>query len=117
MCGWIGGQSLHTADCSFKIHAPKALVAVQGLGRAPISTSEQILVTLMARVQGDEQRRGPFFSEPVAGTLCIRAPQGKTLVPLKPDGTAAAPLPIEYRDGKYIIALGMNMPSHWFLLR
>jgi hypothetical protein len=113
--GWIGGQSIALADVTFQLQTPKAAVAVTALDNRPIQQSQMILVSAIARVTS----LGPqavYLSEPIVGTLSVRAQPGMKLLALGPDGRASQPLAASYADGRYMVPWTAQTTNHWFLL-
>lgn len=115
--GFIGGDTVQLKDVEVKLRTPKAVVAVQSLDGSPLASSKKLLITVMARVILSANGKPPFLSEPIEGTIAVRAPAGLTLVPLKPDGSEGAPIAAPYADGRYTLTLGKPLVSHWFLLK
>ena len=115
--GWIGGEKLALADVTLSIRTPKAAVALSALDGKAIRQSRRILITAVARVVASKGNRMPLLSEPVAGTLTVRAPAGLALVGLKADGRETPPMPAPYANGAYEITLGKETGTHWLLLR
>lgn len=113
--GWIGGEKIKLRDVTFNIDTKKAVVAVQSLGGKPISKSNDIFITAMARSQPDDSN-ATFFSEPVAGTVEIKAPEGLRLYPINPIGVKATSVAAKYQDGKYLVDLSANQNTHWYKL-
>ena len=113
--GFIGGQALHLGDVEVDVATPMAAVAVSSL-EGPIPSSKRILITALARAVAPNGRL-PLRTEPVTGTITVRAPAGLRVVPLSGDGSQGAPLPAAYRDGQYVIALRGNEGTHWFMLQ
>lgn len=113
--GWIGGEKIELGDVSFNISTKKAVIAVQSLGDKPISKSSDIFITAMARSQPDDTN-ATFLTEPVAGSIEVKAPKGLRLYLITSLGTKAAPAVAKYQDGKYIIDLTKNQNIHWYKL-
>jgi Cellulase (glycosyl hydrolase family 5) len=113
--GWVGGEKIGLGDVSFNISTKKAVIAVQSLGGKPISKSSDIFITVMARSQPDDSN-ATFLTEPVAGSIEVKAPKGLRLYPITSLGTKAAPVVAKYQDGKYIIDLSKNRNTHWYKL-
>jgi hypothetical protein len=113
--GWLKGQKVVLADVTFSIETPKAAVALTSLDGKPLSESERILVSAVARtfVKGRNTRN--LISEPVAGTLTLKSSvKGLTLFPLK--GADIPPQPLKAGADGYTITLPTNAKTHWFLL-
>ena len=105
--GWIGGRSIELADVTFDIATPNASVAVQSLDERAISDAKSLLISLGARAVPTAGTRVPFSSEPVTGTLQIRAQAGlklfrralpgdfdRVLAPQEADGASGRPSPV-----------------------
>ncbi len=117
--GWIGGKSINLDDVSFNIDTNKAVVAVQSLENKPISESNEIFISIVAR---SEPSNGinmiPFLSEPVTGQISIVAPEGLKLYPVNNKALLEKEIGINRNaDGKYIINLTSEMKTHWFKLQ
>jgi hypothetical protein len=115
--GWIGGETVQLKDVEFKLKTPKAVVAVQALDGNPLASSKKLFITAVARVMPSAGNKTPFLSEPIEGTITVRAPAGLTLVPLKPDGTEGAAIATTYADGKYTITLSKPIVTHWYVMK
>lgn len=113
--GWIGGETFSLGDLTVSVSNPMALVVATSLDGAPIRESRKILITALAQVVQTRDRRG-YDSEPVEGTLKLRAPEGAKVYPLAPDGAYGDPLPATFADGLYDIRLSVSAGSHWFLV-
>ena len=115
--GWIGGQAIRLKDVALAVATPKAAVAVTSLDGAPVASSKRMLITVMARVVENPDRKTPYLSEPVAGTLTITSQaKGLKLVPLAADGKELAAIDVPLRDGAYVVTLPPERGTHWFLL-
>lgn len=112
--GWIGGQKINLKDVSFSIGTKKAVVAVQSLTEQPVSKSTDIFITAMARSQPNGSNG--FVSEPVVGTIVVKAPAGLQLYPINSLGVKSTAVAIKYQAGKYIIDLKTLQNTHWFKL-
>lgn len=114
--GWIGGKIHRLSDVVVDVSTPNAMLAVTSLDGEPISRSNKLLITALARVVPRDDRQG-FLSEPVTGTIKIRAPKGMVFYPLSSDGTLMKPIETQVVDGVYEIALSEKSGSHWFLFQ
>lgn len=112
--GFVGGQTLRLGDVTVAVDTPMAAVAVSSLDGA-IASSQRILLTTIARAEAPNGRL-PFRTEPVTGTITIRAPAGLRVLPLSGDGTPGQPLAARYADGAYAVTLTGREGTHWFLL-
>jgi len=113
--GWLGGETVTLAQVRLELSTPKAVVAVTSLDDAPIADSTKILVTAVARATVRD-RKMPFLSEPVIGTVQITAPPGLAVYPLEPDGQRRAPLTDTHASGIYTIKLDKTTATHWLIL-
>lgn len=113
--GWIGGNTIELDDVKISVDTSNALVVVQSLGEKPIASAKEILITISAQVVASQGGGVPFWSEPVVGTISIRAEPGKKLYALKPDGRKSGPFKTIYSDGRYTIVIPDSMPSHWLI--
>ena len=113
--GWLGGETVALDHVRIELSTPKAVVAVTSLDDTPIADSAKILVTVVGRATTRE-RRPPFLSEPVIGTVQITAPPGLDVFPLESDGQRRAPLTDAHASGVYTIELDQTTATHWFIL-
>lgn len=114
--GWIGNEPIALPDVTFDVKTRNATVAVQSLDGAPIKQSSSLLISLGARSVPSTGNILPFRSEPVLGQLTIRAPKGlrlfkRTLYQQEKE------IPVDYRDGKYVIDLGGPLSTSWIILK
>lgn len=114
--GWIGGRSIELADVNFDISTPNASVAVQSLDGRAIPSAKTLLISLGARSVPAEGNQLPFRSEPVTGTLRIRAPQGLKLYRRTLPGEERE-VRTDYRDGRYVVTLDQNLSTYWLVLK
>lgn len=114
--GWIGGRSLELADVAFDITTPNASVAVQSLDGSAISSAKSLLITLGARSVPADGNRLPFRSEPVTGTLRIRAQQGLKLYRRTLPGEERE-VHTDYRDGRHVVTLDRGLSTYWLVLK
>ncbi|MDX9753732.1 MAG: hypothetical protein RBU29_07205 [bacterium] len=114
--GWIGGKTIELTDVAFSIQTPKATIAITSLDNTPIAQSNQILITIMARVMADENNRFPLFSEPVQGRIQITAQADMALFPLQGGQHRLAEIPIPYHNTQYTLDLPLPEGTHWFVL-
>jgi hypothetical protein len=123
--GWIGKRPIALHDVTFDIQTPKAAVAVTSLDAKPIASSKKMLVTVVAQVVASPGDKLPFLSQPVEGTIALRAREPLRLVPLAPhDYPSASPpalgkrtaiLPARQGD-QQVFTLARGPATHWFLL-
>lgn len=114
--GQIGGKTLQLKNTVFNINTPGATVAVQSLDNQPISRSEKILISKIARCS-PQQNNAPssFLCEPVVGKLNIRAGKGLQLYLLSKAGKQTIPAQQD-KSGFYQIPLSHTLNSPWLLL-
>jgi hypothetical protein len=115
--GWLGeAGAIRLADCVIEIRTPKAAVILSSLDGKPLSESQRILVSAVARtVAGQEGRQRFSLSEPVAGTVTLRnARSPMQLIPLAGDGREKAVSGTAKAGGK--LALPIDQGTHWFLI-
>ncbi len=112
------GRTCRTAECSFSIATPFAVVAVQSLTQAPLHESEHLLVTAVARVQNTgmafnlarnsivSKGGPPVIAEPVVGLIQVRTAHNTLVMhPLRADGTRGRAVPLAVREGLASIEL------------
>lgn len=114
--GWIGGRSLELADVTFDISTPNASVAVQSLDGSAIPDASRLLISLGARSVPAAGNQMPFRSEPVIGTLQIRAPRGLKLYRRALPGEERE-VHTDYRDGRYVVTLDRSLSTYWLVLK
>lgn len=114
--GWIGGRSLELADVIFDISTPNATVAVQSLDGQAIPSAKTLLISLGARSVPADGNQLPFRSEPVVGTLRIRAQQGLKLYRRTLPGEERE-VHTDYRDGRYVVTLDRGLSTYWLVLK
>jgi len=112
--GFVGGETIRLKDVTVAVDTPMATVAVSSLD-GDIAASKRILLTTMARAVAPNGRL-PFRTEPVTGTITVRAPAGLRMVPLAGDGTPGQPLAAGYAGGQYTIKLSGREGTHWFMI-
>ena len=112
----MDGKRVELTDVIVDVMTPKALVAIQSLEDEPVAESEHILLTVMAQVAPSADNKTPFRSQPVRGTVSVRAPPGLRLRPLGAWGKRGDPLTMVYKRGRYQVELVPKMPIHWYEL-
>ncbi|MHC8332718.1 glycoside hydrolase 5 family protein [Pseudomonas sp. LB3P25] len=114
--GWIGGESISLGNIQVQVKTAYASVVVQSLDGAPVSRSQDLLISLGTRAIPKEEEKTPFYVEPLEGTLTIQAPKGLTLFT---HGTLAQmkKLPATYLDGRYTIKFDGLQASNWLFLK
>jgi Cellulase (glycosyl hydrolase family 5) len=113
--GNIGNQQIVLHDVRFCVKTDNASVAVQSLDGAPITSSSSLMISLGAQSLPTGNAL-PFRSEPVVGELIIRAHQGMKL--FKATGKQKTKeIPVNYKDGKYVIKLAESLGTSWLFLK
>ncbi len=129
--GSLAGRDIKLTDAEIVLTGDNATVAVQSLDRAPIGESRRILITLNVGALPGPGNTLPFHSEPIAGSLMLRAPAGLKLYAARAPGEATfardaseadgidreREIPLSYGNGVYSIDLGRSSGAHWLLLR
>ncbi len=76
------------------------------------------MISLGARSIPKSASQLPFHSEPVAGSLTIRARQGLKLTALSgPAQNGGHEIPTTYQNGRYHIMLEPKLGTYWLQLR
>jgi len=114
--GWIGGRSITLTDVAFDISTPNASVAVQSLDGRAIPDARSLLISLGARSIPAANNQVPFRSEPVTGTLRIRAQAGLKLFRRALPGEERE-VHADYRDGRYVVTLDHGLSTYWLVLK
>ena len=128
--GWIGGRKIALTDVAFAVETRNAAVAVQSLTSRPIAESRDIMISLGARSMPRSPRKLPFRSEPLAGSLTIRAPGGLRLYSGRDSAAQGSPfryspdmnakareLRVAREGGRYVIDLAAAAGTNWLFLR
>jgi hypothetical protein len=116
--GWLGGKTVSLAAIEIRLQTPNATVAVQSLDGAAIAQSQNLMITLAARSVPQENNQAPFHTEPITGSLTVRAPAGLKLYRRAPHaGGIEVVLPAPYRDGAYLIELKPDLGTAWLYLK
>jgi hypothetical protein len=117
--GWIGGKTLETHDATFRFTTNKAVVILSSVDNQPLATSRFILISAMARVvAAGPQRRLPFLSEPVTGTIALKTKtDGLQLLALGRDGGVVSRSTPSRNGDTLTIALPAGRGTHWFVLK
>lgn len=114
--GWIGGESISLGNIKVQVKTTNASVVVQSLDDAPLSRSQDLLISLGTRAVPQDDDKIPFYVEPLEGTLTIQAPQGLTLFTQGILGQMKK-LPATYLDGRYTIKFDGLQASNWLFLK
>jgi len=116
--GWIGGKTLKTRDATFQFRTKKAVVALTSIDNQPLSGSGFILITAMARAVASPGGRTPMLSEPVVGTISLRAStHGLRLLALGGDGHVTGRSSPARSEGTLTILIPAGGGTHWFVLK
>ena len=113
--GWIGGEKFALSDVEINAITRNASIVVQSLDDLPIHQSKKIFISLAARSVPKIAEKLPFYSEPVEGTLKIKAAEGLKLTKQNNDKQAQA-VKSSYKDGHYLITLDKNLETYWLTL-
>lgn len=105
-----------------------AVLTVTAMDQKKLADSSKILITACGRCEntgmkfsadrttvGTNWGTAPVRIEPVGGWVALPPGTWKAAV-LKPDGTAAAEVPVDVRDGKPVFRFYDEHPSLWYLL-
>jgi hypothetical protein len=113
--GWIGGEKFTLGDVEISASTRNASIAVQSIDDAPINKSKNIMISLAARSLPETEDHLPFLSEPVEGSLLIKAPKGLKL--FKQSGKQQKKeIPVLYNNGQYTINLDKSLGTYWLFL-
>ncbi|HPM80608.1 MAG TPA: carbohydrate binding domain-containing protein [Candidatus Anammoximicrobium sp.] len=132
--GWIGGQTVRTADAEFRLKTPFCAVSLVALDDQPLVRSKQILLVAAARCANtgmkwnvertsisDQWGTPPLLIEAVAGQIALqRGPQSVPLqlVPLdgcgRPRPTRAAAAPSDRAPAVYELVAAAG--TAWYVL-
>ncbi len=111
IAGAMGGDEIHLEFLSLRIDQPIAVVVVQSLDDAPIDHSENILISLTARMQPLNNQDSIYLIEPMSGEIRLRSSAGLKLKDLK--GNL---LPFTEDNGLYMIDLAKVSGRSWLKL-
>jgi hypothetical protein len=123
--GWIGGKALKLGAATFRFSTPKAVVALTSLDERPLSSSQFVLITAIARAIPADTVGGPknlphlpFLSEPVVGEVVLKSDLDQPeLLALASDSRVRHRLvPKRGADG-LSIRLPTERGTHWYVLR
>ncbi len=110
--GWIGGEKIVLDDTEVASTTHNATIAVQSLDGSAINKAKHLLISLGARSIPSAGNKLPFYSEPVEGTLLIRAAKGLKVI--KHAGLQKKEsVPFEYVNGRYRIKLDTAIGTYW----
>lgn len=114
--GNIGGNTFNMDDVHFEINTAKATVAVQSLDDKAISRSTRILISKAARSIPSKAKNAPFLSEPVTGTLFIKAKPGLTLYSIGLNNHKAMTT-VYSKERGYQVNLPLGLATPWLILK
>jgi hypothetical protein len=113
--GWIGGKDIALGTIDIRVKNRNAAIAVQSIDGKPIPESSHLMISLAARSVPSSNGQLPFHSEPLTGTLTIRARKGLRLY-IQGPGHQDSEIPASYKDGSYQIALGAKLDTYWLFM-
>jgi hypothetical protein len=113
--GWIGNEPVILPDVKFDIRTRNASIAVQSLDGLPINHSSSLMISLGAQAIPTGNSL-PFRLEPILGQLTVHARKGLRLFK-RTINQKEKELPVEYRNGKYVISLGKLQNTSWLFLK
>ena len=129
MIGFAGGRRLQTADVSFELTTPFAVVVVSSLTKDPIAGASRLLVSTSGdarwtgtNVSADGEQvlttgRFPFLMQPIEGRLRIKGPVA-AVYRLDTDGTRLGPLTVTPAgDGVELPLAASNRAMHYEVVR
>jgi hypothetical protein len=114
--GWIGGKSINLADVEIAVATGSAVIAVQSLDGVPISESGRLMISVGARSVPAAGNALPYYSEPVEGTLRIKARPGLKLRAWSAKKGKMRPIAAAYDRGQYVLTLDRTLASSWLTL-
>ncbi|MCP5380915.1 MAG: glycosyl hydrolase family 5 [Kordiimonadaceae bacterium] len=114
--GWIGDKNIELENIKVQFDNKNAAVAVQSLDNKPLSSSENILITLATRTEPSPGNKMPFLSEPASGTIMITASAGLKLYLINKYGKQFD-MPVSYENGSYKISIDEKLDSYWLALK
>ena len=133
--GWIGGQTLKTADAEFQLKTPFCAVSLVALDGQPLVRSKKILLAAAARCAntgmewnaertsvGDKWGGPPLLIEAVEGEIVLRRAAGAATlqaIPLDGCGRPRTERPVEpaKRDVEIVVPLRASDATVWYVLQ
>ena len=133
--GWVGGQTLKTADAQFQLKTPFCAVSLVALDRHPLAKSKKILLVAAARCAntgmewnagrnsiGDKWGGPPLLVEPVEGEVVLHRASGAVALqalPLDECGRPRIdhPLNLAKRDAEIAVPLRADSATVWYILQ
>ncbi len=113
--GWIGGKIIILDNIEVDLLNKNAAVAVQSLDNNPIASSDKILISFATRTEPSQGNNMPYLSEPLNGSMSIKAKEGLNLYLLNKYGKKLDH-PVNYSNGSYHLALDRTVKSYWLVL-
>jgi hypothetical protein len=114
--GRIGGDTIHLADVEITLTTESAVVAVQSMDGSPIRRSKRIMISVGGRAETAADKSLPFYSEPLAGRILIRARPGLKLGIRDARSGKVRQARARYARGRYLLSLGPSLTSPWMIL-
>jgi len=114
--GTMNNQKFALKDVTLTSSTLNATVIVQSIDSAPISASENILISMAARSVTAKDGKLPFLSEPLTGQLLIKAGKGLKLFK-RNQSQVEQQVPMQYQDGQYVINLDSSLKTYWLSLK
>jgi hypothetical protein len=116
--GWIGGKTLKLTDATIEINTKKATVALTSIDDQPLASSQNILITTVARALPKVIYSLPYESEPVVGTITLRTKaSGLELLALNSNGKVTERLEPQRTADGLTFRLPTGHGTHWYALR
>lgn len=116
--GRLKNQMIKLGNIKFSSQSDLALFAVQSLDNQPLGQSSTMFVTTMARSKPTQGNKLPFLSEPVLGTIEIKAPIGLALYPVTPTGALGNAVNIQYDRSESVYRMQLQGSKHyWYILK
>jgi hypothetical protein len=130
LAGWPGPEPAEFDNLQVKIDQPYGAVVVSSAGKAPIASTNRLLVTAIARVEPTGYRwvdawkrdvadpgRPPLLQEPVVARVRWRRKGNVKAHALDNNGARAVPVTLEtVEDGVVLNILGNSPTLHWELV-
>jgi hypothetical protein len=116
--GWVGGKTFRLGDATIRVVNPKAIVVLTSLDDKPLSSSQSILITALARAVGSTPGHTPFLSEPVVASIALKtSTPGLEFLALGSDGKAKERLVPTTSEQGLSVSLPTSRGTHWYLLK
>ena len=112
--GWLGDKTLSTDDLTVEMDNKVAAVAICTLENKSIPTSDIIWITIVTRTLTYTPKI-PFYSEPLSGTIKVKAKSGLTLYEVSNTGVETE-YSSSYADGEYTFSVDSDVNTFWFIL-